>query len=60
LTVFNGRFTTLAPRGDVVGFHLFVRKMLAASDADALLPFVSCAPLAFAESADIQISFIAG
>lgn len=52
LAVFGHRAAAIAPRRDVVGFHLLDFKMFATDLANALLPFVHLAFRVVVEDAD--------
>lgn len=60
LAVIGASLAAPAPRGDVVSFHFIELKMTAALRADAVLPFVGFALLAFGERADVEVSLGAG
>ena len=55
LAVFGNGFSAVAPRRDVVGFHLFNLEKVAADGANAVLPFVNLALGVVVEGADAKM-----
>ena len=53
LTIRGYRVTSIAPRLDMVGFHLLDFEMIATNSADAVLPFVHLAFHIVVEGADV-------
>lgn len=59
LTIRGYRVTSIAPRLDMVGFHLLDFEMIATNSADAVLPFVHLSFGVVIEGADVQMTLVA-